>query len=317
MPLYVVRRPLLAASLVHAEDEYALLDFIAQADDPTLCRWEVYRGPLAFDLTLPVDHAAPVVDEGYGEVRPQEVHVGPVGPLIEEGFVAWPADHPLGVAMVHALYRAVWPRLAKALGGRRVRESTVARAVRAEIVAGADPAAGSARWTTGPRARPPAAPTATRSSNDAPPPDGERAPEAQPGRTPQPAAPTAAGPAADLAGLLGVPLGVAHRYLAAAAAPLGLEDEAPAAYAEVPGPHPEAAPAGYPDARPPAPSDRSPASPAESARVALLVERWLEETGLVDRPRIGGAELRGLALAAYRAGRRDRVALGVAEGAAP
>ena len=53
MPLYLVRWPTLAASLVRAPDEGELLDILDEAADPGGCTYEVYRGPVWIDFEVP------------------------------------------------------------------------------------------------------------------------------------------------------------------------------------------------------------------------------------------------------------------------
>ena len=53
MPLYLVRWPTLAASLVRAQDEDELLDILDEAADPGGCTYEVYRGPVWIDFDVP------------------------------------------------------------------------------------------------------------------------------------------------------------------------------------------------------------------------------------------------------------------------
>ena len=53
MPLYLVRWPTLAASLVRAQDEDELLDIHDEAADPGGCTYEVYRGPVWIDFEVP------------------------------------------------------------------------------------------------------------------------------------------------------------------------------------------------------------------------------------------------------------------------
>ena len=53
MPLYLVRWPTLAASLVRAQDEDELLDIHDEAADPGGCTYEVYRGPVWIDFDVP------------------------------------------------------------------------------------------------------------------------------------------------------------------------------------------------------------------------------------------------------------------------
>lgn len=59
MPLYLVRWPTLAASIVRARNEADLMDRLDEVDDPGACRWTVYNGPLWVDLELPVQVEVP------------------------------------------------------------------------------------------------------------------------------------------------------------------------------------------------------------------------------------------------------------------
>jgi hypothetical protein len=55
MPLYLVRWPSLAASLVRAENENELLAILDEAADPGGCTYEIYRGPVWIDFDVPFE----------------------------------------------------------------------------------------------------------------------------------------------------------------------------------------------------------------------------------------------------------------------
>jgi len=55
MPIYLVRWPDLAASLVRAQDDDELIDILDQVANPEGCEWSVYDGPLFIDFQLPVE----------------------------------------------------------------------------------------------------------------------------------------------------------------------------------------------------------------------------------------------------------------------
>lgn len=59
MPIYVVRWPDFSVSVVRADDEEALEDMLDEVANPDSCRWEIYEGPLWFDLDLPVQIREP------------------------------------------------------------------------------------------------------------------------------------------------------------------------------------------------------------------------------------------------------------------
>jgi hypothetical protein len=67
MPLYLVRWPLLEASIIRARDESDLMEKIDEIADPSLCTWRVYAGPLWIDFRLPL-------------VRIDQKHPGPLEP---------------------------------------------------------------------------------------------------------------------------------------------------------------------------------------------------------------------------------------------
>src|SRR5262249_4403983 len=53
MPLYLVRWPLMRASIIRARDEADLMDTIDEIATPGICTWKVYSGPLWIDFRLP------------------------------------------------------------------------------------------------------------------------------------------------------------------------------------------------------------------------------------------------------------------------
>jgi hypothetical protein len=55
MPIYLVRWPALRVSLIRASNEQHLVDILDELGDTGGCRWMVYKGPLWFDLELPVN----------------------------------------------------------------------------------------------------------------------------------------------------------------------------------------------------------------------------------------------------------------------
>ena len=57
MPLYLVRWPLLKASIIRARDETELVDKLDEVGDPGGCTWQVYRGPLWIDFDVPIEFA--------------------------------------------------------------------------------------------------------------------------------------------------------------------------------------------------------------------------------------------------------------------
>jgi hypothetical protein len=92
MPIYLVRWPALRVSLIRASNEQHLVDILDEIGDPGGCRWMVYKGPLWFDLELPVnlnwdDHAkgprtdADVQIEGVDELKDYGLVFKPSLPL--------------------------------------------------------------------------------------------------------------------------------------------------------------------------------------------------------------------------------------------
>src|SRR4051812_25989076 len=55
MPLYLVRWPSLTATLIRAGSEAELMDVIDEVGTPGVCTWNVYRGPLMIDFTVPIE----------------------------------------------------------------------------------------------------------------------------------------------------------------------------------------------------------------------------------------------------------------------
>ena len=56
MPLYLVRWPNFSAAFVNARDEDDLVDQLDMLDDPSGCKWQVYRAPLHIEIDLPIDY---------------------------------------------------------------------------------------------------------------------------------------------------------------------------------------------------------------------------------------------------------------------
>jgi len=55
MPLYLVRWPTFAVSLIQARDEDDLRDTIDEIGDQSGCTWKIYKGPLHLDFKLGID----------------------------------------------------------------------------------------------------------------------------------------------------------------------------------------------------------------------------------------------------------------------
>ncbi len=83
MPIYLVRWPGFSLSLVRARDEEELCDMLDEVADPGACRWTVYRGPLWFDLDLPLNFTRP--DDGSIPTTEDELKVVGIERLVENG----------------------------------------------------------------------------------------------------------------------------------------------------------------------------------------------------------------------------------------
>jgi len=80
MPIYIVRWPDLAASLVRAGSEEELEFILDQIGNPEGCEWSVYEGPLFINFQLPVQWS--IRDERPGHpVAPEQIVIDDVGPM--------------------------------------------------------------------------------------------------------------------------------------------------------------------------------------------------------------------------------------------
>jgi len=86
MPIYIVRWPDLAASLVRAESEEELEFILDQIGNPEGCEWSVYEGPLFINFQLPVQWS--IRDERRGHpVAPDQIVIDDVGPMAHGSIV--------------------------------------------------------------------------------------------------------------------------------------------------------------------------------------------------------------------------------------
>lgn len=83
MPIYLVRWPGLAASLVRAVDEDHVLDILDQVANPEGCECSEYDGPLHIDIEIPAKWK--FQDRRPGEpVAPEQVLIEDVGPMSDK-----------------------------------------------------------------------------------------------------------------------------------------------------------------------------------------------------------------------------------------
>jgi len=80
MPIYIVRWPDLAASLVRAESEEELEFILDQIGNPEGCEWSVYEGPLFINFRLPVQWSIRGERRGH-PVAPEQIVIDDVGPM--------------------------------------------------------------------------------------------------------------------------------------------------------------------------------------------------------------------------------------------
>lgn len=111
MPIYLVRWPEMRVSLIQAEDSDELVYLLDEAGDPGGCSWEVYDGPLWFDLKLPVDVR---VRGGIGDKPVSEADIEvDTGELVSEPWWmdAAVGDSDTGSEMLGAIRSSVFPNL--------------------------------------------------------------------------------------------------------------------------------------------------------------------------------------------------------------
>ena len=114
MPIYLVRWPTFAASLVRADDEDELVELIDQTGNPDWCTWSVYDGPLAIDFRLPVLWS--LKHQRAGEpVAPEQIVIEDVGRLAAEYVISTvevEADSAeVGVSMLDAVVEQAFPNV--------------------------------------------------------------------------------------------------------------------------------------------------------------------------------------------------------------
>ena len=114
MPLYLVRWPGLEASIIRASSEEHLLDVIDEVGEPSECTWEVYRGPLWIDFTLPVKYEAN--ERVPGRLQPADVVVEDVSKVVEGAVEVGPdSESETAAEMRDAVLSAAFPRVDAAL----------------------------------------------------------------------------------------------------------------------------------------------------------------------------------------------------------
>ncbi len=116
MPLYLVRWPGLEASLIRASSEEHLIDVIDEVGDPGACTWEIYRGPLWINFSLPAKYK--VRKSTTGRIEPADVVVADVAKVAEFALDVDPyPECDTGEWMRHAIMRSAFPRVESALDG--------------------------------------------------------------------------------------------------------------------------------------------------------------------------------------------------------
>lgn len=126
MPLYLVRWPSLAASLVRAEDEDGLLAILDEAADPGGCTYEIYRGPvwIDFDVPLEVRDCSP---EGVVPTDPSDFVVEPTpdfdGVVDGDLLTVRAPETDTADEMRDEVLRGAFPKLAEFIDGIDFREA--------------------------------------------------------------------------------------------------------------------------------------------------------------------------------------------------
>lgn len=113
MPLYVVRWPLMKASLIRAHNEDHLMDILDEVGSPADCTWTMYNGPVWIDFVI-----AGVQQHSK---RPGPLEVDEVSIENPENAMEWPVPSlPEGDTvgeMIERIRKAAFPQLYKAREG--------------------------------------------------------------------------------------------------------------------------------------------------------------------------------------------------------
>jgi hypothetical protein len=134
MPLYLVRWPHLAASLVSARDEDDLVDALDEMANPEGCQWKVYRGPLFIHFELPVQCGIDRPEGAEGPVQTDWLRVDDVAELSrgERLKAEVPVDSDRASEMEGAILRFAFPNVHKLLDAEE-RESVDPAALRVAV----------------------------------------------------------------------------------------------------------------------------------------------------------------------------------------
>lgn len=109
-PVYLVRWPNLSACLVRAHNEQHLKLMLDEIDDPGACQWQIYTGPIWFELDLPVK--LEVHDDGSGKPTSRaDLRLEGVEALLAEGYQLTPSipEGDTGEEMHNAILSATFP----------------------------------------------------------------------------------------------------------------------------------------------------------------------------------------------------------------
>src|SRR5262249_27387135 len=112
MPLYLVRWPLLEASIIRARDESELMDKIDEIADPSLCTWRVYAGPLWIDFRLPV---VDIDRKRSGPLEPDDLVIDNPALAIGDLALEWPEGSDSADEMDDQVRRMAFPHLTGAI----------------------------------------------------------------------------------------------------------------------------------------------------------------------------------------------------------
>jgi hypothetical protein len=111
MPLYLVRWPLMKASLIRAESEEHLLDILDEVASPTACTWKKYNGPLWIDFEIPGVEQHP---KRPGPLELDEVSIENPEEAVEEPVTSLPESETVA-EMIDGIRKIAFPQLQKAL----------------------------------------------------------------------------------------------------------------------------------------------------------------------------------------------------------
>jgi len=126
MPIYMVRWPGLSVSLIRARNEEELADIIDEVSDPGGCKWNVYKGPLWLDLSVPVKFIPQYRDDSR-PLTMDEFDLHEVERLAAEGWrldVCLEEDAETTWAMIDALTEWAFPNVSSLLQKLRQTDDT-------------------------------------------------------------------------------------------------------------------------------------------------------------------------------------------------